>query len=142
MTTRSHIDEVVSWLKARGASEIGLEHHSKHPKILFTWREKQQFYVIAWTPGDRRRCVDQAISNLRHQMGIVQRVKRVGERRVRRSRAPLIQVHLPTLSVGGDGMQAILHHPVAHGHLPEILDLAWKDWWRARMRAAGMESRL
>ena len=129
---------ICDFLRKSGATNVGVEHGKKHPRIIYMWHGRQSFYVIPGTPGDSLRGHKQAISDLRHILGIVKPVKRIG---AKRARAPVKKSPGPSAEC-----PLLTTIPDWHDHLvarmqPEMLatlaDIAWRQFWRDCMKKAG-----
>ncbi len=76
----------VAFLETAGAERVRLEHHGRHPRIVFRWQGADAFYVLPGSPGDSARGRQNTISDLRRRLGIGHSEKQVGERRQRKRR--------------------------------------------------------
>ena len=72
---------IIAFLESAGASEIRLRESKRHDRIVFVWKGCERFYVVPRSPSDTWCGALNAISNLKHQFGLIKRIKRVGERR-------------------------------------------------------------
>ena len=96
---REYHQQIVDWLKIKGATSIVVDPTHKHTHIKFQWRGEPKLYVAPTTPGDMCRGLDNAFSTLRHILGLVKQGKTIGVRR----KTPVISarkrpVETPTLS--------------------------------------------
>lgn len=78
---QKHIEPIADFLRNAGAEQIHLEHGGKHPRLVYTWQGRERFYVVPVSPGDTYRGTKNAISDLRHALGLTGTEKRVGARR-------------------------------------------------------------
>jgi hypothetical protein len=81
-----HIKTILAFLRENGAADIRIEHGGKHPHIRWVSDGRPHLYVTSATLSDRRRATKKALSNLRHMLGLIRPVKRIGERRSKRHR--------------------------------------------------------
>lgn len=104
-----HIDTLLTFLRDQGATDIRVEMGGKHPHIYWTWRGEAQKYITAGSLSDWRG-TNNALSDLRHKLGIIKTVKRVGERRERRERICRAETAPPALTALGDPFAALRRH--------------------------------
>jgi hypothetical protein len=80
---------VVGFLDRIGATAIRIEppRGSGHPVLSFGWGGRQWRTRIGSSPSDPRAAIFR-IRDLRHMLGLVDRVPRIGERRRQRRRWP------------------------------------------------------
>lgn len=134
-----HARIVCDFLRSVGAENVRLGRGGKHPRVLFEWKGEERFHTMPGTPGDTIRGPKNAIAELRHDLGLTEPVKRVGERRVRKDRASKPVAARPVLSSLHDGLAALSSHAAFRTVLKHRESEAWRAWWRAFM---GEESRL
>lgn len=132
---REHHRDIRDFLRSQGAEEVRFEHKGKHPKVRFAWKGEARFYVLPGTPGDTLRGAANAISDIRHMLGLVSPEKRVGERRTRRAKASRTSAQCPVLTPLAEGLAKLRTHPMR-------LDGLWLALWRDCMASVGGESRL
>lgn len=134
--------DILAWLGQVGAEDARIiQGAGKHPRVVFSWRGEERWSSISLTPSDRRSAANQ-ISALRHQLGLVGEVKRVGARRAHHRPGRSSVVALPTLSAGAlsDWRDGLAQHPAAVASLRARADAAWLAWWRELLRSVGGRS--
>ncbi len=131
-----HHRRIVDWLEQQGATEVRVELR-KHAHIRYVWRGKAGSYVTSATPSDRRASAN-AISNLRHILGLIETTRRVGQRRhASRPSAPRpCRAAAPVLTVGLDWRSALAGFRPAHRPLWRRLALAFRRY----IDATGIEA--
>lgn len=141
---RPHLREIKDWLEEHGAAGVRVEQGGKHPRVIFRFEGQERFYVTAGTPGDRSCGLDNTRSDLRHMLGLVPAIKRVGRRRTRRHRAApqVIRPETITITPGRDWTAPLQQHPLMPEVLHLRLDVAWRQLWRDCMASVGGESLL
>lgn len=110
-----HAWDIGAWLKEVGCTNVRIQRGARHPRIYYTWDGREQFYVIAGTPGDHR-SIPNAISDLRHKLGLVPAVKRVGERKHTAAPAPTKKELIPStplVTLGAAWQDLLQCHPLA-----------------------------
>jgi hypothetical protein len=125
--------QIIDFLVEAGAEAPHVENGGKHPRIVFGWRGVERRYVVAGTLGDTIRGPKNAISDLRHMLGLVDGEKRVGERRPRRRPAPKIvraQLTAVAAATPDDWRDSLALHPATQATLRTRLDAAWWVFWR------------
>jgi len=140
----AHIQELCDWLEQHGAVVTSLSYGGKHGRIYFDHQGRSQFYVVGMTPSDWRAQLN-AKSDLRHMLGLVEPVKRVGKRRekIRRGRnggEPIPPV--PTITGGPDWQAPLSKHPGYMRYLKAREHELWLQFWRGCMAAVGARSLL
>jgi hypothetical protein len=80
---------VIRWLGLQGATSIArLTRHGRgrHPRLRFHWRGRDYFVTISGSPSSHWKAERDAITELKHAMGLIRGDKRIGERRAKRRR--------------------------------------------------------
>ena len=143
--SREYAEALIAVLLKAGASEISIERGSKHPRILYRLAGAMRYRSFPGTPSDSGAGIDKAVAELRREIGLTSRVKRVGARRQRRSisvdRAAQPLLPLP-LTHQSDWHSDVARHPDLQRHHAVRLHWSWIDLWRSCMSAAGGESLL
>jgi hypothetical protein len=93
---------IAAWLASVGADDVHIEQDSGHPKLFYVWRGRRRFYVVPASPGNAWVGGRNAISNLRHELGLIKTEKTVGARRERRLRRSAPAVAPPALTALSD----------------------------------------
>lgn len=133
---------VTGYLREIGAADIRMESGGKHPRLVFLWEGRERFFVRPSTPGDTMRGHKNAISELRHMLGLVKTEKRVGERRARRRSARAVtRSECPSITALPDWRVAMLAR-MNPADLRKLADLAWLSLWRESMARVGGRSLL
>jgi hypothetical protein len=85
-------ERVIGWLAEQGATSIKRltsRGRARHPRLGFHWRGEDWVIVISGSPGNSWNADRDAITELKHLMGLVGGKKRVGARRAPKRRAKL-----------------------------------------------------
>ena len=125
---------IVASLDSWGATEIRFVNGRVHPKVAFVWKGEQRHYVVPGTPSDTYHAAHNALSDLRHMLGLVKTEKRVGQRRARKAKAAVAPIRVPDCAVPAkaDPMAALRRHPAHAVALKQNLDAAWRALFIAR----------
>lgn len=131
MTTRhrSHVDACIAELLKHGAEVLGEDWDHPHPRVLFRWAGKEQFYVCARSPSDRRG-PRKVRANVRHILGVASRPKKVGVRRVRKNYSSAAAAAAPTtITSRPDPFDVLLGHDLGKAEATRRLDAAIAGLW-------------
>ena len=122
---------IVDFLREIGADKIAIESGGKHPHVTFLYGGDFWRQVVASSPTNRDATIADANRQIRRDLGLVEREKRIGHRRPKRARqqAPLAAPALVSMPQP-DWRTGILAHPAATPSLATLLDAAWWRWWR------------
>lgn len=131
-------------LTSAGATDITIQHGSKHPRLVYRLDGIERYRAFPGTPSDSVNGVAKAVAELKRELGLKSPVKRVGARRRRRASAPAVpdaQSVLPLTQLP-DWRDDLSRHPDVQRHAAYRLHQAWLAFWRSCMRGAGRESLL
>lgn len=105
---REHHRRIIDWLTAEGATDILLDPRRRHTHIHFAWLGDAKRYVTSSMPCDSRTATLNALTDLRHMLGLTEPVKRAGMRRqVRRRERERPVSAAPALTAGPDWRNAL-----------------------------------
>lgn len=137
MAGHVYMKAAVATLEAAGATDIELVKGGKHPRLYFSHQGKRRFYVLPGSPGDSRSGLDNCLSDLRRMLGVTKARERSAMPRRRRSTAKGTPSECPALTVAQSPWLALTIHPaVSTAQRRQLVDDAWRRWWRACMKAA------
>ncbi len=129
--------DLSDYLTEWGAENVRVLQTKGHPRLVFSRHGTEWFYILPSTPGDTLRATKNAVSDLRHMLGLVRATKRVGERRTRKKRVAAVPTLPPQVTVLDDWHPALRTHALYQAALRVALDEAWRALWRDCMSGAG-----
>lgn len=134
---------VTDFLRSAGAELVRMERGGKHPRVVYVWKGKEQFYVLPGTPGDSVHGAKNSIGDLRCILGLTRAEKTVGERRQRKTKPRKKRAVLRVEPiVFGEPKNVLLAHPIVTDLLPEMADHAWLLFWKGVVESRGGTSLL
>lgn len=128
-----YIREVVKMLEGWGATSVHVKKGRVHPKIVYTHKGRERFYVVPGSPSDRRALAN-CRSELRRILGVGRPTKSRSRPKRQRHAKPISQPDCPTLTVKPDPMEALKGHATAPAVLQMRADRAWRAFWDECMR--------
>jgi hypothetical protein len=118
-------ESVIRWLGEQGATSIeqlARRGRGRHPRLRFYWRGEEWVIVVSGSPSVEWKAARNAITELRHLMGLVGGEKRVGDRRIARRRQRLEPAAL------NDPMAQLQRQFAPRGALATLRDV-WPAAW-------------
>jgi|SRR6185312_6339017 len=133
---------VLDFLRDQGATDVRLEQPKRgHPRAVYVWKGREQFYVLPGTPGDTINGAKNSLTDLKRLLGLTKRHKTTGKRRTARNHAKPLPPPPPSeVTVFRDPTLVLLNHPTIKAELPARVDRLWLEFWRECMKASGGES--